>query len=562
MAFEFGRILDELLLPPKRARVMRVALQLLLARHNRRLRMPIQRSNSSFSLTSGSDSDLESLPDYTDDDGTPNTSPLRPKVAFGEARERHVYAPSIFDVPEIVYRIVEYVDAQNTVIPQEGTPIRRRPLLLRHALLTYGDEQKAREVFENSQKQRLQKAKYTEFESAGSSISGISKANYISSIESNCITSKGSNSGENVQTGGSSQSQVFGISGASSPFYTSMGDFFNSFRYSPLYSCLLVNKLFHAVTSEILNRKVAFKSEHQLRVFGHNPSFKKPEVVVFHKLFSTRQSVLMELFQAAAMNTNFDHVHWLEFYMCPKLYPPVELVRLGLQRLVVTGSKVVDDKFLAVVSQRCPGLKVLDIRACELVTDLGVYQIAKHCRKLTSVNLGRKAKGNLITDNSVSRLVQNNRQLITVGLAGCHISDKTIWDLAINCLGTLERLLLNACPLLTNHLVPLILSRRNHYFFRQLSVLELRFNEQITDLVPIIEFKRRQEYRGMSILVEVCELLADRIRALEMEMDRLILQRMFRDILDWVNEADGDNDWREMRKNWDEQEKDQRIRCE
>ena len=30
-------------------------------------------------------------------------------------------SPSIFEIPEIVYKIISYVDEQNTILPQEST---------------------------------------------------------------------------------------------------------------------------------------------------------------------------------------------------------------------------------------------------------------------------------------------------------------------------------------------------------------------------------------------------------------------------------------------------------
>lgn len=455
-------------------------------RYKRRLRIPHSRSTSNlpdfaahFGFSSESanffgsasdSSDLESLPDFTEDDGTPDSSPVKGTKAFDTTNILGTILDSpsihfnivrnIFDIPEITHRIIEFVDAQNTVILQEDTPVRRKPLSSNHALLMHGKE----------------------------------------------ILS------ETTQTSSSE------YSGA-------------------LHSCLLVNKLFHTITSEILNKKLMFQSETQLTQFTRSTSNKKPELLIFHKLFTTRQAVLDTL---AVSSLCLDNLRWLQFYMCPKLYPSVDFLTPSLTKLIITGSKVVDDTFLSTVLAKCPGLQVLDIRACELVTDSGVYQIGKNCTRLTTINLGRKNKGNLITDHSLSKLILNNRQLSTVGLAGCHITDKTIWDLAIHTLAHLQRLSLNNCPFITNHLIPLILSRRNNFFFNHLLVLELRFNNQLTDLIPIIQFKRRQNSKGTPLLVEVCEPLMMRLRQLELEMDKMISKRIFKDILDWVNEEDGD----------------------
>ncbi|ODV78112.1 RNI-like protein, partial [Suhomyces tanzawaensis NRRL Y-17324] len=447
-------------------------------------------------------SDLESLPDLTEDDGTPTTTPLkrRPSIkscffqdpiqpkkllftnpsALLPSTPLSSASPSIFDIPELVHKIVEYASLQNTVIPQESTPVRRKPLSYNHAMLIHGNKEQAE--------------------------SALLQKQYQSEKPGSCN----------------------GV----------------------LFNCLQVNKLFYQVTMEVLSKNFFFSDEIQFSKLAASISTRtcqlklKPTSFVLHKLFMLKQSAI----DMIKDHIDFSDLEWLELYMCPKLYPTIEFFQLGghrLKKLIITGSKVIDDEFLIMVSKHCPNLEVLDIRACELVSDSGVYQIAKNCRKLTNINFGRKQRGHLITDSSLSILISNNRGLVTVGLAGCHVSDRAVWDLAVHCSGSLQRLSLNNCPYITNQSIPLILTRPNiNYptsYFQNLSVLELRFDVQITNWQPIIEFKRRQEYRGISILIEVCETLMVRMRQHELEMDRAISQRIFRDILDWVNDAnDGD----------------------
>lgn len=406
-----------------------------------------------FTFNSKSDiSDLESLPDLTEDDFTPENSPIKaisPKVLYFEdvtpkklnfyQQPLPVNTTSLFDIPEIVHRIVTFVDEQNNHLPQE------------------------------------------------------------------------------------SQKQLTKV------------------PQSSLFNCLLVNKLFHQVTSEIISQKFYFDNESTFANYISSESSIqfKPKVFILHKLFRTKQSAIDKLVD----KMDFSNLNWLELYMCPKLAPVAPFLGHKLTKLIITGSKTVDDEFLTMVSVKCPNLQVLDVRACELVSDAGLYQIGRKCRQLTSINFGRKSKGHLVTDSSLSNLINNNPKLSTVGLAGCHISDKTIWDLAINC-SNLQRLSLNNCPYILNQSIPLILTRPNpthNYYFQNLSVLELRFNLQITNWRPIIEFKRRQEYRGISILLETCDTLRLRIKQQELDMDKMISQRIFKDILTWANnEDDGD----------------------
>lgn len=443
------------------------------------------------------DSDLESLPDT--DASTPNTSPLhdgsktcayplfasRNNIAsYFELEHRRLQQTplppqpetvaqqpliSIFDIPEIVYKIVEIADLQNTVIPQEGVPIRRKPLSYKHAMLIYGNEEDAWAAMHAPDPLQLAPR-------------GV------------------------------------------------------------LYNCLLVNKLFNQVTIEFINRKVCFSSETRFAQYLSQPSapsngtHANPSLVVFHKLFKARPNSI----ELLDNRLNYQNLEWVEFFMCPKLLPSLAMFDSGLKmrKFVVTGSKVLDDLFLINVSRKCPNLEVFDIRACELVTDAGVYSVGKHCRNLRSINLGRKKRGHLITDCSVSHLVRNNPNLNTIGLAGCDVTDKVIWDIAIHCNLAVERLSLNNCRQLTNQSIPIILHSN---YLPNLSVLELRFVHQLTNFRPIIEFKRRQEFKGISILIEVCVELCNKMKMQEIEMDRSISKRIFRDILDYVNDTNDDD---------------------
>lgn len=388
---------------------------------------------------------------------------------------QHPCAPrpaSILEIPELVHKIIEYADHQNTIIPREKPPIRRKPLSFRHAMLIYGNEEAARRA----------------------------------------MSADASNETTNFEQKG-------GV----------------------LHSCLLVNKLFNRIAKEIIAKRVFFTDEstfckfvEQRKTQNDNYEILHPKMLVLNQLFHLRQSQLDSIVDTM----DYSSLEWLEFFMCPKICPSPGFLGPSLKTLIVTGSRAIDDNFLVQVAQKCPNLEVLDVRACDNITDYGVHAIGTSCTKLTLINLGRKKKGHLITDQSVSALACNNRQLQTAGLAGCYITDHTIWQLALKCGARLQRLSLNNCPYVTDQSIPLAMQ---HNLFQVLNVLELRFVTNITNFKPIITYKRRQAARGIYVLVETCEELLLRMRQQEARMNNIISQQVVRDIVEWVNEKDEDD---------------------
>lgn len=374
---------------------------------------------------------------------------------------------SIFEIPELVHKIIGYVDIKNTALPKEHMPPRRKPLSYKHALLMHGNEtlalQAMQEDAELTSKHELKSA-------------------------------------------------------------------------SAMHACLLVNKLFHRIAKEIMSSRLNFSNEQRFYQFVRNdePEFFssfRPTSLVLNKLFCAKQSTMEKISRVI----DYSRLEWLEIYMCPKLLPPTQLLHASLRSLIITGSKVLDDALLIEVSSKCPNLQVVDLRACEGITDYGVHAVATSCTQLVSINLGRKKRGHLITDHSVSTLVCNNKKLQTVGLAGCYITDKTIWELAMNCGFSIERLSLNNCPYITNQSLPVIL---HHDLLPNLSVLEIRFVSKITNLDLIVTFRRKQSSKGICMLVEMCEDLLMRLRECEMRMDNHISESIFEDISEWANAKD------------------------
>lgn len=326
-----------------------------------------------------------------------------------------------------------------------------------------------------------------------------------------------------------------------SPHNVSLGNLLHHCDRNILFTCLQVNRLFNTVAIQLLSSQIVFTKDRSLYQFVRSQSYVPPE-----RMFRPRQCILSRLFSAKqsaidalAQTIDSSALQRIEIFMCPKLRPDESLLHTSLRTLVMAWSEVTDDSFIMEVAHRCPNLEVLDLRACEQVSDFGVYAIAMSCRNLVSVNLGRKNKGHLVTGHSLTPLFARNRRLKTVGLAGCYVSDHSLWVLAIHAGGSIEQLSLNGCPRLTNRLLPIIL---HHNFLPNLSVLEICFLTEITNMSPIVALKRRQHAQGSFLLVKACPVLQARIRETELSMDNVVYKRIYQDLFEWANANDEEDE--------------------
>ena len=468
------------------------------------------------SYTSDSKTDLESLPDLTDDDDDNNNLPSSPEVTPTKQKHKFIFldephfkfefqrkslyeglrasqrevepsTPSIFEIPEIVHRIITYVDAQNTVLPHEATPVRRKPISHNHAMLIYGSKRLAELALKDKEM-----------------------------VESN-----------------------------------------DRYLNNPLYNCLLVNKLFNKITKQVLLQKFYFDDETRLQKYimskleetkgadnhyhhrHHQQQQQQPRVFNLHKIFRLKQST----FNFLNHQMDFSKLRSFHLFMCPKIQPSWQSFTnaSNLTEIVITGNKAVDDTFCYKVSQFCQKLELLDLRACELITDSGLYSIFEKNKNLKVVNVGRKNKGHLITDSSLHILVRNNKRLHTLGLSGSYVTDRVLWEIAA--LPDLARLSLNNCCQISNQCITSIFTT-NTTALRYLSVLELRHNLQLIDLAGLIAYKRAKDYghekTGIFFLLELCEELMYRYRIQELEIDRVMSQKIVNDINQFVHGDDTD----------------------
>ncbi|EIF47909.1 putative negative regulator of exit from mitosis [Brettanomyces bruxellensis AWRI1499] len=74
-----------------------------------------------------------------------------------------------------------------------------------------------------------------------------------------------------------------------------------------------------------------------------------------------------------------------------------------------------------------------------------------------------------------------------------------------------------------------------------MSVLEIR-GVRLNDFRAIVEFKKRQLKRNIAVLIETSEYLEARLRDTELQMDLEISNRIFSDIVDWLNEDEDEDD--------------------
>ncbi|CAR23555.1 Amn1p [Lachancea thermotolerans CBS 6340] len=418
-------------------------------------------------------------------DLTPLATPTKPATRRVPRLESHfsdlkLWSPTrgrpprrehaIFRTPEVVDRIMRFVDAARA-IPREKPRHRRKPQSLSHALLMYdGDQAKAVQAWH--------------------------------------------------ETSAAGRSQ-------SAPALQEPG----------LAPCLLVNKLWHAAALAIITENLAFADHRRFRQLAACPRqqrarFSRPASFVLHKLSRLTQGEL----DAVAPLVASEKLRWLELYICPKVLPPVPVFQhsRNIEKLVLPGNRLLTDEFIMKIAPHLGKLRVLDLRACDQITDGAVLSITSNCPLLEVCNLGRHRNGAAITSVSLVALARNTN-IDTVGAAGCHVTDAGVWELAMHRGAHIRRLSLNNCRLLTNNSVPALLSMN---YFPQLSVLEIRDVKHITNLRPIVAYTSAKRALGFPVLVEGGERIDLLIKEEEWRMERERSARVLAALSQWVNEED------------------------
>lgn len=417
-------------------------------------------SSSDDSFNSNEDLDYEQL-DYDTSYSSNNTSPESNRIQKFDNYQfnprldllqdlNYIYSTppkkechQIFKIPEIVDIIIRYVN-EDVTIPQEPVMIKRSPSSLNHAVIQYGENLGPKIWNQNGNDNKL---------------------NYKRTINKN------------------------------------------------MFNCLLVSKLWNFVTIQILNEYIYITNSTQLENLTSTlltksttksiGNFEKvlPRSIILHKV-KTYQSVV-DLF---LNNVNGLNLNWIEFYICPNILPHFSIVTKSLKKLVLPGCSMLNDDDLKSILIRAPNLNHLDIRACNLVTDASIYFIGEYCKDLELLNCGRHTNGELITDASIGNVIKNCK-LKTIGLAGCGISDWSIWELAIKNGKNLQRLSINYCWKLTDLGICKTLKAR---LFENLSVLEIK-DLNIANPKEICLWKKYVESNGQKIILEACEALDEKM---------------------------------------------------
>lgn len=264
-------------------------------------------------------------------------------------------------------------------------------------------------------------------------------------------------------------------------------------------ACATVNQVFYWAAKRILSTRVELKSMEQLDQYAAaeagNDNLCRDLLV--HRIKTCEQAEFDRINQYRLKS--------LELYVCPKLVPAESLLSSGtLLKLALPGCGLVDDSVMQSVARLCKHLEVLDLRACELVTDMGIVAIAENCPRLSYLNVGRVKNSAGITDRSLTQICQLT-SVETLGLAGCSIGDEGVFAIAQHRGPHIERLSMNQCHAVSDYSLVSLLKASP-----KLQVLEIVGCEQVSDAEQLYNFKS-----ATGALVETSTSLAMKIKLYE-----------------------------------------------
>ena len=310
---------------------------------------------------------------------------------------------------------------------------------------------------------------------------------------------------------------------------------------STLYNCLLVNKQWNYQINQILNENLIFNNDEKFEKFTSNKLHYKDNVneiiepisINLNKIKSPKS--IYEIFENKLSSRRLEKI---EYYICSNFLPSINLISNNLKKLVLPGCKILNDDNLKNLISKSPNLIHLDIRACDSITDSSIYFIANNCSKLELLNCGRHKRGELISDISIG-LIAKNCPIKTIGLAGCGISDWSIWELALHCGSTLERLSINYCWKLTDVGICKVIKAK---LIEKLSVLEIR-GIQINNIEDLVNWRiRKLNEENFKVLIEACERIDLMINEFESKINYENNLKLMNNLTNWINNNENDND--------------------
>ena len=244
-------------------------------------------------------------------------------------------------------------------------------------------------------------------------------------------------------------------------------------------ACLYVNKTWSDAARRVLSNRVEFNSLVTFAKYVDSAAARDNlcRDLLIHKTRDANNTHLAKLNQTKLRS--------IEFYVCPELTPPVDMLVGGsVRRLALPGCSLSDDALMEVVARSCPRLTTLDLRACERVSDVGVVAVAKACRELRYLNVGRMQAGERITDVSLEALCAYT-SIETVGLAGCDVTDTGVLAIARLRYNDISRVSLNQCRRVTSDSIVQLVKTAT-----KLKVLELVGCSRVQAYEALLEFKQ------------------------------------------------------------------------
>lgn len=307
---------------------------------------------------------------------------------------------------------------------------------------------------------------------------------------------------------------------------------FSSLDHESLNHCSMVNPIWSAVASRIINKDLVVQQSSisgDLKIVELDDKV-HPKTLTFYKLKNHKNFVENQL-----PRINLLRLDSLKFYISP-IIPAVlnkAAVSNNLTKLTIAGNKNITDQEMVYLIMGLPNLIELDLRACSQISDVSIVSIVKHCPKLQSINLGRHENSHLITDLSIMALSELEN-LTTLGISGCDkISDVSIWQLYNKHSTRMVRLSINGCTQITDNSISDIVANNG---FPNLTVLDIR-NCALVRFKKLIRYRDwRSKYLTKPIHIHISDSMKEEFELQQQQLYKEFRTRIMNDLNKWVNE--------------------------